>query len=109
MPIFSARVPTGKLAGDVFVVQAPTEEALVQDSDDMLSFSSACCGGAKQNKGKDGALVTTSFTASTAEEDYSWTNVSCKFDEWLTPIPQVVGRDVETKEKNANNTSNEDK
>lgn len=101
LPLFAARVPTGKLGGDTFVVQAPTEEALVQADDGDLVMAGALCGirpcacsssssDTKEKKSSPSLAATTATNSSS-----SWQNLSSTLDDWLTPTPQVVGLPVE--------------
>ena len=85
MPVFTARVPTGKLGGDVFVVRAPTEEQLVQAEDSDMVVAAELCG-----------FRPTCLTKKKTDQAFDW-NLTFMLDRWLTPTPEVVGEPVQEK------------
>ena len=83
--VFSARVPTGTLGGDVFVVQAPVVE---EEEDTLLSATE---GEKSVGKREDSSPpLDWLMFGDLSEECSSWSNI----DNWLTPTPEVVGRAV---------------
>ena len=101
MPVFSARVPTGKYGGDVFTVKAPSEEHLVQyeDKDPVGSLCGVrpyACGTHHDDKNEFAPTATATNHKETGKPtDGSWQNISYTLDAWLTPTPEIVGRPVE--------------
>lgn len=85
MPVFSARVPTGKQGGDVFVVEAPTEEQLVQAEDGEMIVAGELCG-----------FRPVCMTKKETNQAFDW-DLSSTLDRWLTPKPEVVGQPVQAK------------
>ena len=92
MPTFSALVPPGHGEGDVFVVQAPTEEALVQADYEDVVMAGTLCG--LHPCGTSYSCAAQASSSSSVAPKMPW-DFSCQtLEDWLRPTPVVMGRPV---------------